>query len=284
MRGLLSLVLCSACGRIDFDAQPDGTTTASCSPWGNVQSLDALESSANDWAPALSPDGLALVFDSGRGASEDLYISMRTSTTGAFGAPTPIANLNTANLQEFGASWVGTSIYYSWFDASSAMGGMLVAPYLGNGTFGAAQTAPPTPGSQISESADGLELFTTRNPAAMVYYVEHDTRASAGSTWQADTSLMYATPGSDVTGWPSYDEPRNTLYFERTVSGQPTDIVSVTRSDASSAFGPVTVVDTIGTANGDPEVSKDGTTLVFASSRTGGVGLFDLYMATRVCQ
>jgi hypothetical protein len=244
-----------------------------------------LDSTVDDWAPTLSDDGLTLVFDSGRGASEDLYISLRATTADAFGAPTSIASLNSGTLNESNATFSGSFLYFSTFNPTTMTIDFHVAPYLGNGVFGASQSVTPgVPGFAVALSADGLELFYTANPSQNVDVLRHATRSATDMAWTTDSSLDSFTPGGTVGGWPSFDEARQTLYFERTVGAGLAELVSTTRANASAAFGAATVVSMIGVQNGDPEISSDGTTLLFASDRAGGDGLFDLYMAMRTCQ
>ncbi len=51
--------------------------------------------SADDDAPAVTPDGLTMYFASGRnGAQFDIFVSRRASTSAEFGTPTPVSELN----------------------------------------------------------------------------------------------------------------------------------------------------------------------------------------------
>jgi Tol biopolymer transport system component len=59
--------------------------------------IPELMAGANKGYPALSGDGLALVFESaGGGGDLDLYIATRTGTTEPWGTPVPIAEVNSA--------------------------------------------------------------------------------------------------------------------------------------------------------------------------------------------
>jgi hypothetical protein len=61
-----------------------------------------------------------------------------------------------------------------------------------------------------------------------------------------------------------------------------------TRPTPADPFGPATLVTEIdpagtSTGDGDPDLSRDGRTLMFASQRPG-TGGFDLFALTRACQ
>ena len=60
----------------------------------------AINSTASDQGPAISPDGLSLYFTSNRTGGVggfDMYVSQRASVDGAWGSPVNIAALNTTS-------------------------------------------------------------------------------------------------------------------------------------------------------------------------------------------
>ncbi len=72
------------------------------------------------------------------------------------------------------------------------------------------------------------------------------------------------------------------LYFYENRAGH-TDLVVATRETPDGPFGSVTNLEDLNTPNGDagPHVSADGHRLYFVSSRPGGQGGFDIYVASR---
>jgi hypothetical protein len=301
LRAWWLLVVLAACGRLSFDPLGDGGGSASgdgsgdsggdsappCTlgAWGSPQRLANLATPQNDWGPSLSDDALTLVWDSGAMGGDDLYVSLRATTADAFGPATALTVLNTTTQSEYSPTWLGQSLYFSQFDPIAMSGRTMVATYHGNGVFDAAVVVPEAvPGNALAFSITGLEGFYTYNPVAGMYYVQHMTRPALGADWVGDALLVFFTPSGTVTGWPSFDDGHQTLYFERTVGTNPSEIVATTRPDKTSAFGTAIPVNTGGTDDGDPEISRDGLTLVFASARAGGAGLSDLYIMTRTCQ
>jgi hypothetical protein len=68
-------------------------------PFGEPDNLGSgVNSSANEYSPSVSPDGLTLYFTSGRsggpGGDADLYMATRNSTRAPFGAAQILANVN----------------------------------------------------------------------------------------------------------------------------------------------------------------------------------------------
>ena len=66
--------------------------------FGNLTKLTGLNSNANEQGSQLSADGKTFYFDSTRSGVRDLYRA--PVTVGGFGAPEPIAELNTPNAEE----------------------------------------------------------------------------------------------------------------------------------------------------------------------------------------
>lgn len=73
------------------------TRTGESAPFDDVTALTALNGSALDYLPWLSPDELTIYFVSGSAGSGDLYRSTRGSRVASFAAPTAISELNTAS-------------------------------------------------------------------------------------------------------------------------------------------------------------------------------------------
>jgi Tol biopolymer transport system component len=76
-----------------------------------------------------------------------------------------------------------------------------------------------------------------------------------------------------------------TLYFSQTLNAPNTDedIYIARRPTRAADFTPASKVVEVNTAVSDssPFITQDGLSLYFSSSRTGGRGLFDIWMATR---
>jgi Tol biopolymer transport system component len=118
--------------------------------------------------------------------------------------------------------------------------------------------------------------------------------ASAGA---ADAAVIFSSPtnlAGDVNSSfadfsPSISADGLTLYFVSTRPAFPGDISGqgniwrVSRATLLDSFGPASLVANVNSADDEsgPNISTDGLTLYFSSSRPGGFGEYDLYSATR---
>ena len=297
---LVLVVMVVGCGRIDFGAQvsdskgtdgagsgasTDGTAPLcmSWSTWSAPQHIGALATADNDWEPALSGDRQTLVYT--RQNVSMIALNLSTWQGSAWSAPTPIAALN-AGGDAYGAAWNATStrlyfsstrtgnmkeLYVSTYDGS-AFG----APSLVTGLEAVAGATAPT------LSDDELEMFYTQDLGPTAANLGHATRATITDSW-TDLGPVAQLDVTSVVGWPSLSPDGLSIYVEN--DGLPAEAIQLaTRTAVGAAFGtPVDVseLDTNGN-NGDPEISRDGTTMVFSSDRSGA-GQADLFMSTRTC-
>ena len=82
---------------------------------------------------------------------------------------------------------------------------------------------------------------------------------------------------------PSLSAEGSTLFFSVNVNGVDEQIASATRDGRGTAFGPAAAVAGINAAgdDGTPLLSADGLSLYFYSTREGGLGNRDVWLATR---
>jgi WD40-like Beta Propeller Repeat len=82
--------------------------------WAAVQALDSLNSSSDDFDPALFFGATRIIFNSLRNDTGDLFQAARSTTRDLFGAPTPVTELNSPKSD--GDPWVsadGRRIYFA---------------------------------------------------------------------------------------------------------------------------------------------------------------------------
>jgi hypothetical protein len=117
-----------------------------------------------DSDPALSPDGLDLVFTRDRGVDTDIWVAHRSSRKEPFGMPTPVSELNTS-LNEFHPFFSATGI---WFvrqeEAGAKVGNIFYAQRNANATYGNPSVVRPPSVDGNNESMpsprrDGLAVF-----------------------------------------------------------------------------------------------------------------------------
>ena len=209
-------------------------------------------STAADGCPIESPDGLQLFLASNRspigGASDtnDIWVAERASVDASFGAPVQLpAPVNSSSADFCPTPLNGKSLL-----------------------FVSARSIPGACGAG--------DIYITR---------KHPVRG-----WELPTNLGCAATGAGPNSAggdfsPSLVETAEgtVLYYSGPGAGGLQDIyVSAMRADGTFAPGtPVIELNTAGFNDQMPNVSRDGLEIVFASNRTGTIGLFDIYVATR---
>jgi len=279
--GLLVLV---GCGRVAFDeravdgAMGDGAAaTCERGPWKDVTRQLALVTPNNDWEPAISPDGLEVVYGlSLPPTSSRLMFSVRGSRTATFDPPVEIVGLGN---QPYAPSWSpdGTKLYYRTLDDDVSH----VARYLGGGQFSDVQLIEVAPACQnFVLTRDENEIFCTTYVATTEARVGWFERAGLGAPWIAQVlpAGVNEMAGNTFNGWPGFDEGRQDLYWERHEDPD-SAIYVVHRESADAPFGAPRKVTELGAA-ADPDVSADGFTMVLSVSGPDG---YDVATATRDC-
>ena len=292
VRGL-AFVLLAGCGHIDFAALGDGgggggggggssDGAAACTvfgAWSTPQPVTAINTVANDWEPELSPDGQWLVFSSVRlDPHEHLFIAQVSG--GVVGTPREVTELATSQ-DESGPAWDGTgaNLYYN-SDVSGSY--LLYEASFSGGTFGAGVEVASLASSSVispSISADDLEIVSGTSSSNATSDVTELVRATSSDAWPAAGTSVEPLGN----GWPSLSGDRMTLYYEGT--GMHSQIFMAARQAITGPFDLTTVfeLDDVDVDEGDPFISHDGLTYLFASSRPGGAGLNDVWISTRTC-
>jgi Tol biopolymer transport system component len=153
--------------------------------------------------------------------------------------------------------------------------------------FGTGQSLAPPVNEDISGtprlSADGLSLyfFSERGGGAGSRDLYAATRRRSDEEFDSVQALSSLNgPDRDHLPWVSADE--RTIYFVSNRSGV-ADIFRSTRASVRDEFGPPEAVTELNSPEEDGGVSltSDGLTVILSSSRPGGLGGRDLYLATR---
>ncbi len=278
------LLLVAGCGRIAFDAgSPDGGSTAACArfgPWSTPVQATTVSSARNEFGPALSADGLEVVFHRDRGSGSggyDLFRATRPDRASDFGDPVPLTDLSSPQNEENATlSADGLTIYFT----SDRTGSTRV--YRSNRPDHTSPFAAPTRLDALGElegpelSADGTELFGSRHTASHDLYRVTEL-ASANPVSERLTSLSNDTRDEF---FPTISADGLTLYYEIGVM----HIHRAQRASISDEFIYEEMDTTFSSAEDDtdPSLSHDGHTFMF-SSRRGGAQ-FDLFISQRDCQ
>ena len=294
LRGCILVI--AGCGRIYFDPlgvrdanNGDGGTGADaqqiCGPWSPPTEVSTLTSPIADWEPALHPGGDLLVYS----RFDKLYSATRSGST--FTNPAQIAVLTTSPQYDFGPAWspAGDQLFFVSDRISGNVHRLWVSDFDGS-TF---QT--PVQVSELANttviapalSGDGLELyFSTILGGSTIARAERATLSSPWVVTGVENQLR--TPGG-LVGWPALSPDSLTLYFEGLDAAMNPRIYQATRTSTAERFGTPSLVaelvpQTAGDELGDPDISRDGTTLLLAIKRAASTTDFDIYASTRTCQ
>ena len=245
-----------------------------------------MSSVATDWGSTLTPDGLTIVFASSRSGVDEIYAATRTSLTSAWSTPVAQTQAGTAIQGDdpFISSDGGT-LYWS------GGGGLLQAPVVTPAmTWGASFVIASTDadintigGADVSP--DGLHIMYTGGSIADG--LEHQYEAS-----RATPDVAFGTkdqlPGIMETGgesFGSWTSDRLEVVFQAEAGGN-LEFFDATRTTVADGFAtavPLSSTHDVDFDDGDADISYDAKTLVFASTRPGGLGGWDLWFTARSC-
>lgn len=228
--------------------------------WMGAEKIDTvggnnseLNTPSQDGCPIQSPDGLSLYIASNRPGGKgglDIWVATRATTSAPWGAP--------QNLGE---------------PVNSAADDFCPTPVGKGGLFFVSREALP------GACGQGDIYFTHRNSTGTWAEPNRLLCAPAGPNSELDEQ---GPSWVDVSG--KLRGPKH-LYFSRSSASPsvPGEIFMSTRQ-AGARFGPATPVAELNdTAANDiqPNVRADGLEVVLSSSRAGGLGTQDLWVATR---
>lgn len=174
-------------------------------PFGTGTAIASLANNADDSDPAVTDDGLMILFKSNRSGSYRIYQATRTSRGGAFGTPSIPAGLTNQTVYGIDISPDGLTIY---IDDNAKL--VMATRSSRTASFGPTQMVTLEKNGFPSVSADGLELFY--NGAGVVHRTRSSTTAlfDGGSTTQVDMGGSDADILADgsaivLTGGTSFD-------------------------------------------------------------------------------
>jgi hypothetical protein len=259
---------------------------------GDSSNNDAGTDASNDVIVDVAPDVIAT------DAGPDVAASCDLSKP--FGAPVPIAELNTA-ANELSARLTHDELTIYFQTDPSGDAGVSLAGYLGGGDIATATRAkasdpfgPATILAGVNTASDEYDPSVTGDNLTLYFTSNRNSDGGSQDLWAATRGSALATFGNITNATAldtssdeatAYVMPDNlTIYFARGVNGY--DLFRATRGSTSSTFA----VDTSGTfaavnspSNIEryPVVTLDELTVYFASDRTGTKGNEDVYKAAR---
>ncbi len=295
VHGILALVM----------VQAPSVQAQNNSDWSAPINLGAaINSTASDQQPAISPDGLSLYFTSNRTGGLggfDLYVSHRSSISHPWGSPVNLGLLNTtADEGNAVFSRDGRLLFFQSRRSGGPGGIDIWFTRRNNAQDDFDWQAPVVLGPTVNSTADdsGPAYFESEVPGTRQLYFGSTRSGGPGgadvylSEQMADDSFSTATLVSELNSPSTENDPsirRGGLEVifqsNRTGSnGGSTDLWVATRPSALAAWSiPVNLPSTINTASAEQNayLSADGSVLFFSSDRSGGSGGLDLHTTRR---
>ena len=256
-----------------------------------------VNTSGYESAPAISSDGLTLVFSSDRPGSQnngrDLWQSTRASLDGPWTEPTNLGTNVNSGLKESGPdlSSDGLTLFFDRDDGDPDL-------YQSTRSTPTSLWGPAIPiagvNSNVADSgpaisADGLTLiFMSNRPSSLGSYdFWQTTRASTVAPWNSPSNLGAPVNSANWESSPSLSPDALSLAWSVDRSGNVggADIRLSSRDTASSPWNTPTRLSAAvnyEVFEASPEFSGDGRTILFRSDRPGGYGGRDIWSTTAI--
>ncbi len=251
---------------------------------------------ADDWGPSISPDGLSLFFGSGRTGgygNMDIYMTTRLSTDDDWGVPVnlgPTVNSSSRDLEP-DISADGLELYFeSRRPGGSGLADIWVTKRATkDDDWGAPVNLGPLINTsdgdgEPSISLDGLELYFVTDSGG--FGGDSDlfvsTRENSSTDWGIPVILAQVNPPGGE--WcPNISADGRVLVFgvSQSYTSQG-DIWMAIRNTVSGDWKPPVKLKSPINSSSDElsaDISGDGRTLYFESSRPGGFGGYDIWQA-----
>ena len=299
-RFVLALLLCSACGRIGFDAGAtdaratdadvaDGATDApfgAFGPWSTPVEITQMNSANMEYGPTFSRDLLEVYVVTRRDGTGEIYRYTRTSISSPFDAGTPMTTINDP-VEEDGEPSLsddGSTLFFNRYAPETLY--VSTRPTTTSTAWRTPVIASSLPeyanlaGYVDAEPVSPLRMLVALEPELQIF---ESTRSSPTAPWsvpvQIDLSIAGYVPCMRSDGLEILYEGRQTIDGTETAA-----IYRATRASVTEGFGPAEKVsfgDLDAAGVGDPELSPDGRTLIFSAQETLATFGYDIYIATR---
>lgn len=248
-----------------------------------------------DATPSISSDNLSLYFFSDRpgGSGDwDLWQTSRASLAAPWGSAVNLgAPLNTSvNEASPSISADGLSIYFGrgsssrdiWVASRPTVGALWGSP----NSIAAINSSFLDTDPDIS--SDGLSLFFgSDRPGGGGRDIYVSTRSSTSDSWGIPANLGPAINGPSLDDSASISDDGLSLFFmsDRDDPGSSFDLYVSERASLNSAWNSATKIDIslpASITDSAPDISFNGDTLYFSSTRFGGSGSTDLWASNRI--
>ncbi len=250
------LVIVAACSSGCRAPEAARSTPAALPPYASAEPITSprvfapgvISTADPEFAITFATDGATAYFDRASADRKTLAIVASAFANGAWQPAAPVAS-STAEFRDVDPFVAGDRLYFS--------------------------SNRPRPDSAPGAPADFDTWYVVRGSGGPAPGATRETSGSPRDTWSAPVHVEGAPsgPGNQLCVSIARD---GTLYFQSDATGGG-DIYRAPRvGDAYPAAAPLAAI-TTPASESNPAISPDGTLLVFASERDGGLGGTDLY-------
>jgi hypothetical protein len=305
--GIASAAFVLACGAdqgLPVDVESPSLSRVDRAEWSEPVNLGALNTTGNEFNPSLSPDGLSLYFNSpnrpGGVGLGDIWVAHRDCEGCAWAAP---VNLDVINTPFTDATPSISEDGHLLFFASNRPGGsggndIWVSRRddpLDDFGWGPPVNLGPEINSDIAEENPeyvGGDLYFQRgNPPTFGVDLYVAAVRRNGDVVEPPTLITELSVAGSNDGGPSLRKNGREIYFWSFGPTRPgsTAFAGLWRSTRQTVHDPWSPpellpvpLNTPDAGTMQPNISKDGRTIVFISMRPGGLGGQDIWMSTRL--
>ena len=281
-------------GAVDAPDGPPACASAPIGVWSAGVVIPNVSAGFIDGTPAVSSDGLELYFKTLRGpgmggsGTNDIYRSTRASTSAAWGAPSPVTELNTNSIE--GSPELSPDDLTIYLASNRAGSSGVMDIYKSTRATKLQAWSMPVRVPELSTSSDeeGLTILPSdlvayfHSNRSGPYHIWRTTRAMKTAPWRTPVEIVAPLNDGDYENpWVSADDCRMYVQAQRqdTLGGD--DIYLVSRTTPTGAWSAAVKLLPPSTNNfdTDPWLTPDERTMYFATG--GGSGALDLYISTR---
>jgi hypothetical protein len=259
--------------------------------WSTPTAMTGINSTAGDYDPCPTLDGLTLYFASTRAGTYDLFRATRAAPYAQFGNPVLITELSTGSIE--GGPCVRFDDCEVFFYTNRPGGGGGYDLWRADRPSPAVPFNPPAPVTELNTTAaehspsltfDGLQIwfYSTRPGGAGGYDIWTATRPNWGSPFGTPTPVTELnTPNADRDPHIAPDGLSIAFSSDRAGGLGGDDLWVATRLTTSAPFGAIVPVPALNHAAVDhaSAFSLFQDEVFFTSTRPGGLGSYDLYSA-----
>jgi hypothetical protein len=258
-------------------------------PFANPVALEGVNSPAEEVAATLSSDELTCYFArSVDGGAPDLYVASRKSTALPFSGVTLLQQVNTA-FRDDGISTTGDAltIYFHSDRPDSGVGSKDI--YRATRPSLSTSLGAPSVVESVNSTAEDFDAFVLPNGKTLYFSSNRSGTAKLyRSDWVdggfgAPSYLSELNDAFVVVESPIVSDDGLVIYFASGPSHETVNVWSAKRSSPLGAFENPAAVAELASSNEEVPawISPDDCRLYFRSTRAGGPGGRDIWMATR---